>query len=338
VTPDPNAVNIWYAEYFANQEIFPPATIRRYEPGAPNLNLDWRGGSPGAGIPPDGFSGVLTRIQEFPSTDNYVFDFTVDDGGRVYIDGVLLIDEWRNGPARTVQAARSLTKGPHTIRIEFYESSGGARVGLSWKSNYANWRGRYYNNPERSGVPVLVRDDRDELGGPGLNFDWGFGSPAAEVNIDGFSVDWQRTLNFQAGTYVFTADVDDGVRIYIDGAPIIDNYATSGSRVVTATRVLNAGPHSIQVQYVEYSGQARFQLSWERQLPPSTATAPPPPTPVTPSATPIPVPTATQPPTAVVVPSNTPIIAPTDTVPPPPPPPPSVTPTAVVLIITAAAP
>ncbi len=333
-TPDPNALNIWYGQYYNSQDLFEPATIRRYEPGNPFLNLDWRGGSPGAGLPNDGFSGSLTRIQEFPSTDNYVFDFTVDDGGRLFIDGVLIIDEWRNGGARTVQASRSLSKGAHTIRIEFYEATGSARVALSWKSNYTGWRGRYYANTDRTGQPVVIRDDRDLNGGPGLDFDWGFGSPVGEVPVDGFSVDWQRSLNFQQGNYLFTAEIDDGARIFIDGAVLIDNYTTSGNRVVTSTRVLAAGLHSIQVQYVEYAGQAKFKLNWERVLPVPTST-PIPATPiplatvtvtpnggsgpVPPTALPTPIvvpslvpptagplPTAIPSPTPIVLPSNTP--------------------------------
>jgi hypothetical protein len=299
-TPDPNALNVWYAQYYNSQDLFEPATIRRYEPGNPFLNLDWRGGSPGAGLPNDGFSGALTRVQEFPSTDNYVFDFTVDDGGRLFIDGVLVIDEWRNGSARTVQASRSLSKGAHTIRIEFYEATSSARVALSWKSSYTGWRGRYYTSTDRTGQPVIIRDDRDPNGGLGLDLDWGFGSPAPEVPVDGFSVDWQRTVNFQQGNYLFTAEIDDGARIFIDGVVLIDNYLTSGNRVVTATRFLNAGAHSIQVQYVEYAGQSKFKLYWDRVLPIPTSTPIP--------ATPIPLVTATPvPPTAVVVPSFTPV-------------------------------
>lgn len=335
-TPDPNAVNVWYAQYYSNQDLFEPAVIRRYEPGNPFLNLDWRGGSPGAGLPNDGFSGVMTRVQEFPSTDNYVFDFTVDDGGRLFIDGALVIDEWRNGPARTVQASRSLSKGPHTIRIEFYEATAAARVALSWKSSYTGWRGRYYNNTDRTGQPVIIRDDKDPGGGPGLDFDWGFGSPAAEIGFDGFSVDWQRSLNFQAGTYIFTIDVDDGVRFFVDGAPLIDNYATTGSRVVTVTRVLNAGAHSLQVQYVEYSGQSKFKLTWEKVVPPPTNTPLPPPT-APPSSTPPPTvlpPTAPPSPTSAP-PTDTPVVIPTNTLPPPPPPPPTDTPVPLVVVTSA---
>jgi PA14 domain len=350
-TPDPNAPNIWYGQYFANPDLVEPAVIRRYEPGNPFLNLDWRSGSPGAGVPNDNFSGVLTRIQDFPSTDNYVFSLTTDDGARLFVDGQLLIDEWRNGPQRTVEAGRGLTRGPHTIRIEFYEAVGQARVALSWQTAYTGWRGRYYNNTDRTGAPVLIRDDKDPAGGQGLDFDWGFGSPSAEINPDNFSVDWQRSVNLPAGTYVFRALVDDDVRVFMDGAPLLDDAPTSGgARVISTTRNLPAGTRNFQIIYNEFSGQARFKFEWERVVVVPTATS----TSVPPSVTPIPPsPTATSvappspPPaptnTPVAVPTNTAVVLPTNTVPAPPTPPasatvalpPSATPVTLIVVTSA---
>jgi hypothetical protein len=335
-TPDPNAVGVWYAQYYANTDLFEPAVLRRYEPGNPFLNLDWRTASPGPGVPANGFSVVFTRIQDFPNADNYLFDFTVDDGGRLYVDGVLLIDEWRNGPARTVQAARGLSRGPHSIRVEHYKSSGSARVGLSWRSSYAGWRGRYYNNTDRSGQPVLIRDDADPGGSAGLFFEWGFSSPAPEVASDNFSIDWQRRVNFGAGTYVFTAEVDDGVRLYLDGTPLIDAYTAAGSRVVTATRVLAAGPHDLQVQYVEYSGQSRFRLGWDLAAPTPTPLPPPSavPLPLPPTSTPVPPSATPPPPSATLPPAATDTPAPTWPPPPPLPPTDTVTPMAILIMPT----
>lgn len=312
-TPDPNALNIWYAQYYNNSDLFEPAIIRRNEPGNPFLNLDWRGGSPGGGIPNDNFSAILTRNQEFANTDNYVFTLTTDDGARLYLDGTLLIDEWRNGAQRTVTKSQSVSKGPHQIKIEYYESTGNARIALSWQASYTGWVGRYYNNTDRSGNPVIKRDDAT------LDFDWGLGSPAPEIQTDNFSVDWQRSVNFAvAGNYVFTATVDDGIRVYVDGNPVIDSYG-AGNKVVTGTRNLNAGAHAIQVQYVEYSLNAKIKLEWERVVPPApptpTMTFTPPPASATPmatataSATPIPPPpppmTSTVPPPPSATPTST---------------------------------
>jgi hypothetical protein len=184
--------------------------------------------------------------------------------------------------------------------VEFYEATGQAAVALAWKVKYGGWVGRYYNTTDRSGPVVFKRDDADIL------FDWGFGSPDPAVNPDNFSVDWQRTINLPGGTYLFTAEVDDGVRVLIDNQLVLDNY-TVGNKVVTTTRLLSAGNHFFQVQYVEFGGQAKVKFYWTPIFPP------------VPPATETPVPTVT-PTASLTVPAPPPSQTPTSTLPPPPPP------------------
>ena len=159
---------------------------------------------------------------------------------------------------------------------------------------------------------------------------------APEVASDTFSIDWQRRVNFGAGTYVFTAEVDDGVRLYLDGTPLIDAYTAAGSRVVTATRVLAAGPHDLQVQYVEYSGQSRFRLGWDLAAPTPTPLPPPSavPLPLPPTSTPVPPSATPPPPSATLPPAATDTPAPTWPPPPPLPPTDTVTPMAILIMPT----
>jgi len=323
-TPDPNAIGMWYGKYYDNPDLADPPALIRMDP---NLNFNWGPGSPDPHIPPDNFSVSLTRNESFRTTDNYVFTLTVDDGARVYLDGELFINEWRNGGARTVNVSRPVTRGLHQLRVDYYEATGNALISLSWAAKYLGWVGRYYNTPNLDGAIILKRDDL------AIDFDWGYGSPASEVNPDNFSIDWTRNVAFPiASTYIFTAVVDDGVRIYIDGSPtsVLDNFDTNGSRTITGSVSLSAGVHAVEVQYVERTGQAKMQLSWapvsaaptptSAITPPSLTITPIPltltplhtPTPSStsapPSATPTPSPTpsATQTPTASSTPTQTP--------------------------------
>lgn len=72
------------------------------------------------------------------------------------------------------------------------------------------WEGKYWNNRNLSGNPTLTRQDGS------INFDWGGGSPAAEIAADNFSAQWTQTANLPAGTYRFSASTDDGMRVWID--------------------------------------------------------------------------------------------------------------------------
>ncbi|MCL4504513.1 MAG: PA14 domain-containing protein [Chloroflexi bacterium] len=306
-TPDPNAIGIWFASYYDNPDLSEPPALTRLDP---NLNFNWRAGSPGPGIPSNAFSARWIRNENFKTTDNYLFTMTFDNGARLYVDDTLIINEWRNGGLRTVSGNHSITKGVHTIKVEYYHPSGNAQISIGWAVHYSGWVGRYYNTNNLSGPIVLKRDDVT-TGDPFLQFDWGLGSPAPEVVPNYFSVDWTRTVNFPvAGTYVFTADVDDGARLYVDGniAPVFDNFATSGSRTITGAATLSAGNHALELQFAQQTGLSHIHLSWAQLLlpPTPTPTATQTPTPSnTPTATMTPTPTHTATSTFTPTPTHT---------------------------------
>jgi hypothetical protein len=119
------------------------------------------------------------------------------------------------------------------------------------------WRGEYYGNSWLGGDPVLVRDDA------AVSFNWGNGSPAASIPADNFSVRWTRTANFPtSGTYVFSATGDDGVRVWVDGAIIIDKWFPQSATAYTAPVYLTAGSHTVRVEYFEAQGVASIVVNW----------------------------------------------------------------------------
>ncbi|MFO7662052.1 MAG: PA14 domain-containing protein [Chloroflexota bacterium] len=131
------------------------------------------------------------------------------------------------------------------------------------------WRARYFNNRNLSGEPVVRRDEG------AIDYDWGGGSPIPTVvNDDDFSVRWTRDVDLTAGTYRFTATMDDGMRVWINDQLVIDEWKDSQVRTVTADRSLPAGRHTIRVEYYEAGGMAvaRFSFSQISTTAPSTFT------------------------------------------------------------------
>ncbi len=63
----------------------------------------------------------------------YRFHALVDDGVRVFVDGALIIDQWRVGQARELSADYNLIDGSHSIRLEYFEAGGDAQVSLWWE-------------------------------------------------------------------------------------------------------------------------------------------------------------------------------------------------------------
>ena len=129
------------------------------------------------------------------------------------------------------------------------------------------WLGEYFANPTLSGSPAMLRDDVE------INFDWGSDSPGSKIPADNFSARWTRTVTLDAGRYRFTTTNDDGVRLYLDGQPIIDEWREQAAIVCSVELELSGGQHTLRMEFFEATGIARAQLAWKRIDAPSAQDA-----------------------------------------------------------------
>ena len=125
-----------------------------------------------------------------------------------------------------------------------------------------SWRGEYYPNPDLAGEPVLVRDD------PTLDFNWVSDSPGPDIPADHFSARWTRSFEFtEEGDYRFLADVDDGVKLYLDGWLVIDEWNTNPYVLHSgAFGDIKPGVHTITVEYFEAAGNAHIKVWFEQTI------------------------------------------------------------------------
>jgi YVTN family beta-propeller protein len=118
--------------------------------------------------------------------------------------------------------------------------------------------GRYYANTTLSGTPVLTRVER-------IDFGWASGSPGTGVNRDNFSVRWTGTVQpLLSGAYRFQTVSDDGVRVWVNGVQLINNWSKHSATTNTSGDInLVAGTrYTITVEYFEATGQAVARLRW----------------------------------------------------------------------------
>ena len=290
--PPPIAITQWRAEYWANGALEgAPALVRNDS----FVDFNWGEGSPNITVPMDNFSARWTRDIQFEE-GTYRFHVVVDDGARLWVDDQLLIDEWREGSPRQATNVLALVEGVHSLRVDFYEQTGGARIRLWWEKivspSYLSWRGEYWSNPDLRGSPALVRDDAT------LDFNWGEQAAAAGLPADNFSTRWSRWADFQPGTYRFRTQADDGIRVYLDGQLVLDKWANMNIDDVQAVDFNLSGPHWLVIEYRELSGDAKVKFWWDR------VRAQPFPT-LTPTEIPTPIPSAS--PTATLIPTATPV-------------------------------
>lgn len=243
----------WTATYWNNMTFSGAPALQRNET---TLDHDWGLGSPAGGVSADRFSARWTRYLDMPA-GTYRFTATGDDGIRVWVDGELIINEWNDHAAKTVNADKTLIAGHHVVTVEYYENGGLAVAKVSWERSYLKWRGEYFNNSNLSGSPVLVREDAS------INFDWGHGSPhTGIVSADNFSVRWTRAVDLPAGHYHFEATTDDGARLWVNGHHLIEGWFDQAARTFTGDIYLPGGPIPIIMEYYEHTDLASARLTW----------------------------------------------------------------------------
>jgi len=115
----------------------------------------------------------------------------------------------------------------------------------------------YFDNADFTGSKVSRTD-------PTVDFDWGNGSPDPDIGPDTFSARWSGQVEAPAsGGYTFTTNSDDGVRLFVDGRQVIDNWTDHGPTDDSAIVTLEAGKrYDVQLDFYENGGGAVARLHW----------------------------------------------------------------------------
>jgi hypothetical protein len=245
------------AQYFGNTTLAGSAAVTACES---SIDYNWGNGGP-AGVGSDGFSARWTGTFDFGAGGAYTFVSTTDDGMRVWVDNVLVIDQWKPQAPTTYQATKVLAAGTHVVKVEYYESGGGAVARASWVKDclVGQLLGQYYNNTTLTGTATLVRCES------AINYDWGTGGPGGGIAVDGFSARWSGSFDFAARNYTFWARTDDGVRIYVDDVLVLDRWYDRAPALSEVTRLMTAGRHTVRIEYYENGGGAVAQIGWNPQ-------------------------------------------------------------------------
>ena len=259
VGPDPEPTFAdWKGEYFDNKNLNGDPVMLKNDK---KIDKTWGLRSPNEDlIPRDNFSVRWTRTIKYAGR-TYRFHIDITDGAKLYVDDVLVMNEWRDGERRFVSVDLTLKKGEHEIVFEYYNRSGGAVAQLRWEQVddllFEGWEAKYWMNRTMDSDLVLIRDEQE------INFDWDIDGPVSGGLADKFSAQWKRTLTFDPGLYSLQAIADDGIRVYVDDALVIDEWhASAGAEIYEAELVLS-GEHEISVLYYENAGKAKVQFAWK---------------------------------------------------------------------------
>lgn len=251
----------------------------------------------------DTFASRHTGWLKIDTAGSYTLFISSDDGSRVFLDGALLINNDGLHGMQERSATVTLAAGYHPLRVEFFENGGGAGLEFRWSGPgiakqivpaSALWQedstvppyvpgllAEFFDYttglsviPDLTGrVPEVSRTDA-QIAYVSVSTAWS-GLPTAMV--DTFASRHSGWLKVDtAGSYTLFISSDDGSRVYLDGALVIDNDGLHGMQERSATLTLAAGYHPLRVEFFENGGGAGLQFSWSgpgiaKQLVPASA-------------------------------------------------------------------
>ncbi len=101
----------------------------------PTVNFSWGEGSPEPGVVNvDNFKVRWTGEVEIPGTGTYTFHTQTDDGVRLWVNDVLVLENWTDHGSTLDSGDIDLKGGQrYPIKLEWYENGGGAICQLSWE-------------------------------------------------------------------------------------------------------------------------------------------------------------------------------------------------------------
>jgi beta-glucosidase len=196
-------------EYFDNNALEGPPRLVRTDP---RVDFGWTLNPPGPGIPFDWYSVRWTGTLTAPSDGVRRLGVEGNDGYRLYLDGALLIENWRKQSFGRRVVPVSLRPGStHGLRLEFFESTGNARVKLVWDAGAPRDGDQAIASAaalaRQSSVAIIVAGleegefrDRALLGLPGRQEDLilavaATGKPVVVVLVGGSAVTMSRWID-----------------------------------------------------------------------------------------------------------------------------------------------
>ncbi|ACC81877.1 PA14 domain-containing protein [Nostoc punctiforme] len=265
------------AEYYDNID-FTNLKVTRTDA---TVNNDWGYGSPDPTVGADTFSARWTGQVQAKYSETYNFYTTADDGVRLWVNGQQIINQFVNQSATESVGSIALVAGQkYDIKLEYFENTVTAVSKLAWSSatqtkeiipqsqlysqsagpaigNGNGLKAEYYDNIDFTNLKVTRTDAT-------VNNDWGYGSPDPTVGADTFSARWTGQVQAKySETYNFYTTADDGVRLWVNGQQIINQFVNQSATESVGSIALVAGQkYDIKLEYFENTVTAVSKLAW----------------------------------------------------------------------------
>lgn len=272
-------LNSWLAYYYpTSNPTGIPKTAKIISPTGEYNGLyeDHGSNSPASGIGSDNFSARYTSAQRIQAGE-YILRARADDGVRVYLDGKLVIDDWNNGGFRENAIKLNISdraniptdqKDIHWIEVQYFDKTYSGKIDFELEpyanSNDGEWVGEFYKNINREGTAYIIGGKESLNKITNVGFNSGIKAPYSFLPADYFSARYTKKTQLDTGTYVFSANADDGVRVYLDDKLVLDAWPNSSFKTKREGVYVTGGTHVIRVEYYEKSSRSFLSFNYEK--------------------------------------------------------------------------
>ena len=236
---------------------------------------------PPPGIPRDNWSARWEGEIQASHTGTFTFHTHADDGIRLWVDGKMLINQWLIRGSTEDTATIELEAGKkYALKVEYYQAVAGLDYRLFWTpphgfktivprsqlyaaidlgnvGNGTGLLGNYFKNVQLSGAPIERLDAQISTQDPPQ----GIGEGA---NKEKWSARWNGQVQAtQTGEFTFHTIADDGMRLWVNGQKLVDDWNVHGSQENSGTIRLEAGKkYPILLEYFQGANGFDFNLLW----------------------------------------------------------------------------
>lgn len=287
-------------EYFNNNNL----TGYVFEEQDSDVDFAWGSSLPDSRLTSTNYSINWSGQIAMPSAEsgNYVFQVTTGGGVLLYVNGQLIINDWNGGSSSYTGTFNASAGSTYNINLQYRNLSGSTGVVLSYAQPTTPTSFSVIPSSALTHLPVEPLNNYNDVlyrvdltdprlaalsSGTGLtaqyfsgsdfntyvttsstqavNYNWGSGSPATGVPGGNFSVRFTGEIDpAYSQTYTFSSTTDGGIRMWINGQLLIDDWTPHASTADRATMAFSANQHyDIRIDYSDGDGKAALQLQWQ---------------------------------------------------------------------------
>ncbi len=175
------------------------------------------------------------------------------------------------GQPRTIGVVSPQTTGGTTYTFSSWSDGGAASHTINVPATNTTYTANFTAAPAGNGLAATYWNNIDFTGttvsrtDPMINFNFGNGSPDPAIGPDTFSARWVGLIQPRfSETYTFFTTSDDGVRLWVNGKLVVNDWTDHAPRVDSGTIALAAGQkYDIRMDFYENAGGAVAKLEWQ---------------------------------------------------------------------------